>query len=195
MLPTLPAAPPAEEIAALRDMLRGRIDFLQGDFTLASGKKSDFYINGKTTTLRPDALYAAARLMLADMARAAPDRVGGLTLGADALIGAITCLSHLTGQSLEGFIVRKEAKSYGTAQWIEGPPLQSGQRVAIIEDVVTTGKSALKAIDRVRRSCPDAVIVGVWALVDRLAGGAQALAAAGDYPIASLFTKRDLLGK
>ena len=184
-----------EEEAVLLGILRGRVDFLRGDFTLASGKKSDFYINGKTTTLRPDALYCAARIMLSRMAESgvAFDRVGGLTLGADALIGAMVCLSHGTGQSLEGFIVRKEAKGHGTGQWIEGPALQPGQRVAIIEDVVTTGKSALAAIERAKESCPGIEIAGVFALVDRLDGGAEALQKAGGYSLNSLFTKDDLL--
>ena len=181
-----------DDIPALREKLKGRIDFLRGDFTLASGKKSDFYFNGKTTTLRPDALNYAARIFI-DMMRAnKPDRIGGLTLGADALIGAITAFSFDLGMPMEGFIVRKESKGHGTGQWIEGPELKAGQRVAIIEDVVTTGGSAIKAIERVRESAPDVVIVGVYALVDRLDGGRDALEKMGMdlYPI---FTKDDLM--
>lgn len=187
----LPAVPPPDEIAGLRRQLAARIDFMRGQFTLASGKQSDFYINGKTTTLRPDALYAAARLFLAQFADNPPDRVGGLTLGADAMIGAVTALSHLTGQSIEGFIVRKEAKGHGTGQWIEGPALQPGQRVAILEDVVTTGRSALDAVERVRQACPDVVFTGVYALVDRLDGGREAMEAQG-LTLHALFTKDDL---
>ena len=176
----------------LKRLLKPRIDFLRGDFTLASGKKSDFYINGKTTTLRPDALNYAARLFLMLMKEAKPDRVGGLTLGADALIGAITCLSFDLDCPVEGFIVRKEPKTHGTAQWIEGPPVLDGQRVAIIEDVVTTGQSALKAVERVRLTAPAANIIGVYALVDRLDGGEACLKEAG-LPLYSLFTKDELL--
>ena len=179
---------PAERKARLR----ARVDFLRGDFTLASGKKSDFYINGKTTTLRPDALNHAARILLDLMAPDTPDRVGGLTLGADALIGAVTCLSFETPRPMEGFIVRKEPKAHGTAQWIEGPELLPGQRVAVIEDVVTTGGSALKAVERIRLAQPEVVIVGVYALVDRLDGGREALARAG-LPLASIFTKDELM--
>lgn len=178
--------------AELKNKLKGRIDFLRGDFTLASGKKSDFYINGKTTTLRPDALNYAARLMLSMMAADTPDRVGGLTLGADALVGAIVCLSHDAGTPYEGFIVRKEAKGHGTGSLVEGPKLEAGQRVAIIEDVVTTGGSALEAVRRVREACPGAAIVGVYALVDRLDGGREKLAAEG-LPLHAIFTKDDLL--
>lgn len=181
------------DISSLREKLKGRIDFLRGDFTLASGKKSDFYINGKTTTLRPDALNYAARIFLDMMRGAKPDRVGGMTLGADALIGAVTAFSFDVGMPMEGFIVRKEPKGHGTGQWIEGPELLAGQRVAIIEDVVTTGGSAIKAIERVRESCVGGVeIVGVYALVDRLDGGREALAEMG-IGLTSIFTKDDLM--
>lgn len=175
-----------------RDLLRSRIDFLRGDFTLASGKKSDFYINGKTTTLRPDALYAAARILLEMFAKESIDRVGGMTLGADALIGAVTALSYEQGTPYEGFIVRKEPKGHGTGQWIEGPELKAGQRVAILEDVVTTGGSSIQAIDRVLETCPDVEIAGVWVLVDRLDGAGAVLAERG-YRLQSIFTKDDLI--
>ena len=175
----------------LKSKLAPRIDFLKGDFTLASGKKSDFYINGKTTTLRPDALNYAARIFI-DMIRPANvSRIGGMTLGADALIGAITALSFDMPPAYEGFIVRKEPKSHGTKQWIEGPKLISGQRIAVIEDVVTTGKSSLEAIDRILETCPDVVIVGVFALVDRLDGGREALEKRG-YGLQSVFDKNEL---
>lgn len=182
----------ADNVAALKEKLKTRIDFLRGDFTLASGKKSDFYFNGKTTTLRPDALNHAARIFIELMRPAKPDRVGGLTLGADALIGAVTAFSHDLGMPMEGFIVRKEPKSHGTGQWIEGPELKAGQRIAIIEDVVTTGGSAIKAIQRVRETLPDANIIGVYALVDRLDGGREALDGMG-VALTSIFTKDDLL--
>lgn len=175
-----------------RDLLRSRIDFLRGDFTLASGKKSDFYINGKTTTLRPDALYAAARIILDMLQGQSVDRVGGMTLGADALIGAVTALSYEQGTPYEGFIVRKEPKGHGTGQWIEGPELKAGQRVAILEDVVTTGGSSIQAIDRVLETCPDVQIAGVWVLVDRL-DGAEAVLAERGYALHSIFTKDDLV--
>lgn len=182
----------ADTIPELREKLKGRIDFLRGDFTLASGKKSDFYFNGKTTTLRPDALNYCARIFL-DMMRAdKPDRIGGMTLGADALIGAITAFSFDLGMPMEGFIVRKEPKGHGTGQWIEGPELKAGQRVAIVEDVVTTGGSALKAIERVRETCPSVEIIGVYALVDRLDGGREVMEKA-EVKLKSIFTKDDLM--
>ena len=180
-----------KDMNAMREKLKAKIDFLRGDFTLASGKKSDFYINGKTTTLRPDALNYAARLFIEMLREAKPDRVGGMTLGADALIGAITAFSFDLNMPVEGFIVRKEPKTHGASQWMEGPELKPGQRVAIIEDVVTTGGSSIKAIDRVKATCPEVEIVGVYALVDRLDGGEAALKALG-IPLHSIFTKDEL---
>ncbi len=182
----------ADDVKQLKEKLKPRIDFLRGDFTLASGKKSDFYFNGKTTTLRPDALNYAARIFIDMMRPAKPDRVGGLTLGADALSGAITAFSVELGMPMEGFIVRKEPKSHGTGQWIEGPELKAGQRIAIVEDVVTTGGSAVKAIERVRETLPGADIIGVYALVDRLDGGRETLEKMG-IALTSIFTKDDLL--
>lgn len=180
------------DVGELRERLKGRIDFLRGDFTLASGKKSDFYFNGKTTTLRPDALNFAARIMIEMLREAKPDRVGGMTLGADALIGGITALSYDLGMPVEGFIVRKELKEHGTGQWIEGPELVAGQRVAVIEDVVTTGGSSIRAVERIRESQPGVEIVGVYALVDRLDGGGEALAKL-NLPLHAIFTKDELL--
>ncbi len=180
------------DIERLRTRLRPQIDFLRGEFTLASGKKSDFYINGKTTTLRPEALNLAARIFLELLRPDRPDRVGGMTLGADALIGAIVALSFDAGNPYTGFIVRKEAKSHGTCQWIEGPELNAGERVAVLEDVITTGGSALKAVERIRAAQPECHITGVYALVDRLDGGREALERKG-LALRSIFTKNDLL--
>jgi orotate phosphoribosyltransferase len=116
------------------------------DITLASGKKSDFYINGKQVSLHPEGLWLIGQLMLHALQRfPAVTAVGGLTLGADPIASAIAALSFETGRNLPAFLVRKEAKGHGTHAQIEGD-LQRGQRVAIIEDTVTTGGSARKAI-------------------------------------------------
>ncbi len=175
-----------------KEKLKTQIDFLRGDFTLASGKKSDFYFNGKTSTLRPLGLNLTAKLLLEMLKDKGINRVGGMTLGADAMIGAVVALSFDDGTPYEGFIVRKEPKGHGTGQWIEGPELKPGDKVAILEDVVTTGGSSIKAIDRVLETCPEVEIVGVFALVDRLDGGEAALAEKG-YKLYSIFTKDDLL--
>jgi len=135
------------------------------DITLASGKKSTFYVNGKKVSLHPEGLWLIGRLML-DALRAFPDvtAVGGLTLGADPIASAIAALSFETGQQLSAFLVRKEAKGHGTGSRIEGD-LERGQRVAIVEDTVTTGGSARSAIEAVREV--GAVPVVVLTIADR----------------------------
>lgn len=135
------------------------------DITLASGKKSTFYINGKKVSLHPEGLWLIAHLML-DALRRYPDvtAIGGLTLGADPIASAIAALSFESGQNLSAFLVRKEAKGHGTGSRIEGD-LAKGQRVAIIEDTVTTGGSAMKAIEAVREV--GAVPVVVLTIADR----------------------------
>lgn len=135
------------------------------DITLASGKKSNFYINGKKVSLHPEGLWLIAHLML-DHLKRFPEvtAVGGLTMGADPIASAIAALSHETGQNLPAFLVRKEAKGHGTGSRIEGD-LAAGQKVAIIEDTVTTGGSARKAIEAVREV--GAVPVVVLTIADR----------------------------
>ncbi len=135
------------------------------DITLASGKKSTFYINGKKVTLHPEGLWLTAMLMLEQL-KAHPQitAVGGLTIGADPVASAIAALSWTTGQDLEAFLVRKEPKGHGTGSRIEGE-LHKGQQVAIVEDTVTTGGSARKAIEAVREV--GAVPVVVLAIADR----------------------------
>lgn len=135
------------------------------DIVLASGKRSDFYINGKKVTLHPEGLWLIGKLLLEKLGRY-PEitAVGGLTLGADPIASAVAALSHETGQNLAAFLVRKEAKGHGTGSRIEGD-LEKGQKVAIIEDTVTTGGSALKAIEAVLEA--GAVPVVVMAIADR----------------------------
>lgn len=135
------------------------------DITLASGKKSNFYINGKKVSLHPEGLWLIAQLMLTHLKRF-PEvtAIGGLTIGADPIASAIAALSHETGQNLPAFLVRKEAKGHGTGSKIEGD-LAAGQKVAIIEDTMTTGGSARKAIEAVREV--GAVPVVVLTIADR----------------------------
>lgn len=135
------------------------------DLVLASGKRSDFYIDGKQVTLDAEGLWLLARLMLEEL-RAFPQvtAVGGLTLGADPIAAAVAALSHETGQNLRAFLVRKEPKGHGTGSRIEGT-LAAGQQVAIVEDTITTGGSARKAIDAVREAGAEPVVV--LAVADR----------------------------
>lgn len=135
------------------------------DIVLASGKRSDFYINGKKVSLHPEGLWLIAKLLLEKL-KAYPEvtAVGGLTIGADPLASAVAALSFETGQNLHAFLVRKEAKGHGTGSRIEGD-LAKGQKVAILEDTVTTGGSALKAIEAVREVGAEPVVV--MAIADR----------------------------
>jgi orotate phosphoribosyltransferase len=161
----------------------------KGEFNLSSGKKSDYYINGKLSTLDARGAYLVARVFLAMIADDVPDAVGGLTLGADPIVGAMLSLAGLEDLALKGFIVRKAAKGHGTRSRVEGP-LGDGDRVVIIEDVVTTGASALEAIEGIRELRCE--VRRVLAVVDREEGGRENLAAQG-YRLESIFTARELL--
>lgn len=165
----------------------------RGTFTLASGKQSSVYVDARLTTMSPEGLATIGPLGLEQIRAAGldPDAVGGLTLGADPVAYAIAYASALAGSPLRAFTVRKEAKVYGTGKLIEGP-FTPGDRVVIIEDVITTGGSALRAIDAVRAA--GGIIIGVLAVVDREEGGQEALAAAG-VPIVALTTASEVLSR
>jgi orotate phosphoribosyltransferase len=164
--------------------------FKRGDFTLASGQKSSYYIDGKQTTLDSRGAYLVARIFLAMMADDVPDAIGGLTLGADPIIGAMLSLAGMEDLELKGIIVRKEAKGHGTARLTEGP-LSKGDRVVIIEDVITTGGSSAKAIEAVRSGGCE--VTRVLAVVDREQGGRENLRNIG-CRLESIFGIRELLG-
>ena len=144
------------------------LSFRVGDFTLSSGKKSDYYVDARLTTLDPQGGSAIAKLFLIEAKALAATAVGGLTLGADPIIGAMVGLGVDEGYPIKGFIVRKEAKGHGTGKLIEGN-LDKSDKVIIVEDVVTTGGSALKAINAVKEF--GAKVVAVLAVVDREEGG------------------------
>jgi orotate phosphoribosyltransferase len=167
-----------------------RLSYERREVTLASGLKSDFYIDCKQTVLTAEGHFLVGSLMLSLVRDHAPavEGVGGLTMGADPLASAVSTLSYISGRPLTAFYVRKEPKGHGTGQWIEGiKSLRSGMPVAILEDVVTTGGSALKAIGRAREFGLDIkLIVG---LVDREEGGREALER--EAPLVTLFRKRD----
>lgn len=163
--------------AKLVEMLAAR-SARRGTFTLASGRQSDLYIDARLTTMSPDGLATIGPLALERMrARGwTPDAVGGLTLGADPVSYAIAHASALAQAPVRAFTVRKEAKTHGTGKLIEGP-FQPGDRVVVIEDVITTGGSALKAVAAIRAA--GGVILGVLAVVDREEGGREVLEAEG----------------
>ena len=163
--------------AKLVEMLASR-SARRGTFTLASGRQSDLYIDARLTTMSPDGLATIGPLALEHMRSRGwtPDAVGGLTLGADPVSYAIAHASALAGTPVRAFTVRKEAKTHGTGKLIEGP-FQPGDRVVVIEDVITTGGSALKAAAAIRAA--GGVILGGLAVVDREEGGREVLEADG----------------
>lgn len=164
----------------------------RGSFTLASGRQSSVYIDARLTTMSPDGLATIGPLALQQLAEAglAPDAVGGLTLGADPVSYAIAYASALAGAPIRAFTVRKEAKAHGTGRLIEGP-FRSGDRVVVVEDVITTGGSALRAIDAVRQA--GATVIGVLSVVDREEGGREAIRAVVDVPILCLAKAADVM--
>lgn len=163
----------------------------RGQFTLASGKTSTLYIDARLTTMSPGGLSLIGPLGLAGLREAewGVDSVGGLTLGADPISYAISYASATSGRPLRAFTVRKEAKSHGTGKLIEGP-FNEGDRVAVIEDVITTGGSALRAIEAVRAA--KGTVVGVLALVDREEGGREAIESAG-IPVVAMVRASEII--
>ena len=145
-----------------------------GDFTLASGKKSSFYIDSKKTTLLPEGAYLTAREVLRTLRENGieADAIGGMTLGADPIVCPVAALSHVEGPPLRAFIVRKEAKGHGTGRRLEGS-LEPGSRVVVVDDVVTTGESTLRAVEAAREAGHQ--VVAVLCLVDREEGGSEKL--------------------
>lgn len=150
----------------------------RGQFVLSSGRISNLYIDTRLTTMSPEGLSIIGALALPTMIRefGEVDSVGGLTLGADPIAYAIAYASASSGWLVRAFTVRKEAKTHGTGRLIEGP-YHPGDRVVVIEDVITTGSSALKAVDALK--VHGAQILGVLALVDREEGGCEALEGVG----------------
>jgi orotate phosphoribosyltransferase len=170
-----------------------RSAFRTGEFVLSSGAKSNYYFDCRLVTLDQEGSALCADALLAQIRRAKATAVGGMTLGADPLVSTIGLLSYQKKVKLKLFYVRKEPKKHGTRRQIEGPPLEASDRVAIVEDVVTSGRSALTACEAVRREST-CKIVGVFAILDRLEGGRAAIESAG-YPLHSLFTVGDFIRK
>lgn len=177
----------------LKEKLRACIQL--GKRKLASGKETDFYFDGRLVSLDPEGSVLIAELML-DLIRkgdgtGAIDAVGGLTSGADPITSSIGVLAWQKKAPLKLFYVRKEAKDHGMGKRIEGPPLAPGARAVIVDDVITTGGSILKARDTLRDDAK-AVVVAALAIIDREEGGRQALEKEG-LKVLSLFRKTDFL--
>ncbi len=157
---------------------------VKGSRTLASGKTSDFYIDGKQVTLDPQGILLTGKVILNMLHGTGVSAVGGPTIGADPMAAAVSLLSSQSGHPLKAFIVRKEAKDHGMQRMIEGPAIQEGDRVAMVEDVITTGGSVLKAIHEVEKL--KAKVVKVVCLVDRGEGADTLLAGYNYTPIFSV---------
>ena len=158
-----------------------------GEVTLSSGATAGYYVDAKRAILRPAGFRALSALLAEHAGRWRATAVGGLTMGAD----APACATLAGGADVKAFFVRKEAKQHGLQRKVEGPPLAPGERCMIVEDVVTTGGSTVQAIEAVQAEGLE--VVGVAAVLDRLAGGDQAIrAAAGGAPYVALTTIDDV---
>ncbi len=162
----------------------------RGSFVLASGKTASFYLDAKQVVLDAAGAMLVGQAVLARLQELGPlpDAVGGMSIGADPITAAVVTMAGVAGVPLKGFMIRKEPKGHGLGRYVEGP-VKAGNRVVILEDVVTTGGSSLLAIDRAEEF--GLSVDRVVTLVDRLAGGADAFAARG-IPMESMLTIRDL---
>jgi len=161
--------------------------------TLASGRQSDFYFDGKQTTLHSEGGWLVGKLFYEAIKDVeGVQAVGGITLGADPIATATSIAALQDGRPMHAFIIRKEPKGHGTGQWLEGRKnLPPGTKVIIVEDVVTTGGSSMKAVDRAKEEGLD--VLGIVALVDREEGGRENIEAEG-YWLRTIFTKSQLVG-
>ncbi|MFH1777862.1 MAG: orotate phosphoribosyltransferase [Candidatus Omnitrophota bacterium] len=164
--------------------------FKKGRVRLSSGKTSNYYIDGKLTTLTAEGAYLTAKIILRMIKRDRIKAIGGLTLGADPIVSATAALSFSTPNPLNAFIVRKEPKKHGLQKFIEGPPFRKNARIVVVDDVVTSGGSTIKAINAIRTA--KGKVVKALAIVDRLEGAEENLAKVG-VELVSIYTSKDLL--
>jgi len=169
----------ATDLTSLRQLLLDlfcQLAYKEGDFVLSSGQRSSYYINGKQVTLHPQGALAIGRLLLSQLPTDT-QAVAGLTLGADPIVSAVSVVSAYENRPIPALIVRKESKGHGTMAYIEGPSLPAAAKVVVLEDVVTTGQSALKAVERLKKAGYE--VEQIIALVDRQQGGAELYESAG----------------
>lgn len=176
----------------LASLLRAK-SIKRGEFTLTSGKKSNYYLDCRLTTLDPQGalLTGYCVVELLDEMNIKPDAIGGLSMGADPIVTATGVVSAIEKRPLPGFLVRKEAKGHGRKKQIEGMEDPRGKKVVIVDDVCTTGGSTQEAIDAAERE--GCGVIAVISLVDREEGGSQMLRARYNYR--SIFTARELLAE
>lgn len=168
-----------------------RLSYIPGEVTLTSGRKSDYYFDCKQTALHPEGGFLIANLFLDMLHGRKIDAVGGMTLGADPLVTAVSVLSHLRGRDLPGFIIRKQPKGHGTNQYLEGMKnIPTGAKVALLEDVVTTGGTLITSAQRVRDAGYEIAVV--LCVLDRQEGGRENLASVG-LSLEAVFTRQVLV--
>lgn len=174
---------------ALRNLLRD-LAYREGNFELSSGRTSSYYLDAKQVTFAPEGVDLVGEAFFQAIREFDVDAIGGLTLGADPIVTATCSVAFRHGARIPAFVIRKEPKKHGLQKWIEGPIPREGARVAIVDDVVTSGRSVLDAVQVVEREagCEVSVVV---ALVDRLEGGGRKIEHRG-YNFRSIFTIRDL---
>jgi orotate phosphoribosyltransferase len=159
---------------------------------LSSGRRSSYYFDARQVLLDPEGAALAGRLAWEALSPGEPAAVGGLTLGADPLVCAVSAAAWAEGRRVTGFFVRKEAKKHGLQQWIEGPFIEEGTPVAVVDDVLTSGGSLVAAVQKARQA--GGVVVAALVVIDRGEGGrAAAEAELGSAPLHALFTADELL--
>jgi orotate phosphoribosyltransferase len=158
-------------------------------FKLVSGRMSNYYFNCKAVSLYPEGMYLIGNLIFDLIKDMDIKGIGGLTLGADPIAYAVAYTSYFKGKPIEAFVVRKTAKSHGLMKWIEGN-VKKGERVVIVDDVITTGKSTIEAINMAKEEGLE--IAKVIALIDRQEGGREAVEASG-YKLDSIITKDEVM--
>ena len=184
---------PSSSTSRDREQLFGLLKanaLVKGKVTLSSGKESDHYFDARLVTLSAAGAYHTGCIILDMIREDAPDAIGGPTLGADPMVGAIACLSHEQGRPLNTFIIRKSPKAHGKQQQVEGPLLKKGARVILIDDVATTGKAFVESIEILSRM--DVKVIKAICVIDRQEGAGAALAKYG-VPLQSIFTADEFL--
>lgn len=181
-----------EDIKELKSKLLALLKkyaFKKGEFVLSSGRTSNYYLDGRVITLTPEGAFLTARIILEMVKDKNIDAIGGPTLGADPVVGAIACLSHIQQAPLPTFIVRKAAKEHGAGRQIEGPALKRGTRVILVDDVATSGKSLIEAKEALKNlgiTVNEAIVI-----VDRNEGARENLLKHG-LKLESIFTAEEL---
>jgi orotate phosphoribosyltransferase len=166
-----------------------------GDFVLASGQRSNLYVDCRLTTLRAEAMPLIGRLFVAKMQELGwtPDVVGGLTMGADPVVTAVARESLDSGSVINAFLIRKEAKKHGRQKFIEGLDEPAGKKVVVVDDVCTTGGSTIKAIEASREAGME--VLGAICLVDREQGGREAIEQQHQCKFTRIFSMSELIDR